>query len=141
MIVVTLARKPHGATVAASCLARGTGALNVPACRVGAERRSYKGSGVNRLKLTNHGPGDTGIGTWDGHGSDRVFEAVGRWPSNLLLGPDVLDDVPTTQTGLRVDQNRPPVKQGIMGWSRGEGAPEYTDGGAASRYFRVIRED
>jgi hypothetical protein len=141
--VVTVARKPCGGPVATSCLARGTGALNVGACRVGAEERSYKGSGRNLLKLVNHGPGDTGIGTWDGHGSDQVFEVNGRWPSNLVLSSktaDLLDKVPTSRTGARVDQDWPPVPQGLLGWARGAGAPEYLDTGGASRFFRVVDE-
>ncbi len=143
MIVVTVARKPHGSTVAASCLEWGTGALNVGACRVGAEQRSYKGSGRNLLKMVNHGPGDTGIGTWDGHGSDQVFEVTGRWPSNLVLSSkaaDLLDEVPTSRTGARVDQDRPSRTGGVLGWSSVAAAPEYLDTGGASRFFRVVDE-
>ena len=63
----------------------GTGALNIDAARIGTEHRTYSGSGSNLTKLMNHRPGDTGIGTWDGHTRHRVFEATGRFPSNVLL--------------------------------------------------------
>lgn len=34
--------------------------------------QSSRGSGPNRVKMANHGKGDTGMGTWDGSG--RVFD-------------------------------------------------------------------
>lgn len=46
--------------------------------RLGAEREvvgtATNGSGANRIKIENHGPGDTGIGKWDGSG--KVYDVT-----------------------------------------------------------------
>ena len=46
--------------------------------RLGAERKvvgtATNGSGANRIKIENHGPGDTGIGKWDGSG--KVYDVT-----------------------------------------------------------------
>ena len=46
--------------------------------RLGAEREvigtATNGSGANLIKIANHGPGDTGIGNWDGSG--KVYDVT-----------------------------------------------------------------
>lgn len=86
---IIVARKPLIGTVAANVLAHGVGAMNIRACRIGDEVRVYKGSGAQRNKLDNHGPGDTGLGLMDGRGANLEFEAIGRWPANVI-GDDSL---------------------------------------------------
>lgn len=86
MRIVHLARKPIGAnSVARNILEHETGALNIGACRIGSESRSYKGSGPWLTKLTNHGPGDTGLGLMAGGSGHLTFQASGRWPGNVIL--------------------------------------------------------
>lgn len=82
---IILARKPMDVSIGENVQKHGTGALNIDACRIGSEERTYKGSGANLTKLANHAKGDTGIGSWDGHSKDETFTAKGRWPANLLL--------------------------------------------------------
>ena len=79
------AMKPLDGTFAHNALEHGVAGLNIDGCRVGAEERTYKGSGASRIKLANHGPGDTGIGYMDGSGKELTFTATGRWPTNVIL--------------------------------------------------------
>ena len=83
---VWLIRKPLEAhNVVTQVLETGTGALWIDGCRIGAEKRTYKGSGAQPTKLLNHAQGDTGIGLMDGRGRDLEFTVTGRWPPNLVL--------------------------------------------------------
>ncbi|MEQ1698019.1 MAG: site-specific DNA-methyltransferase, partial [Hyphomicrobiaceae bacterium] len=74
---IALARKRFTGTVTDNVLAHGTGALNVDACRVAAE------------KLTGWGGKAAGGNTWDGsncglakNGTATLSE--GRWPANVI---------------------------------------------------------
>ena len=81
MKVIHLLRKPLSEkTVAANTLKHGTGGLNIDGSRVGAEKRTYKGSGVSEMRYT-----DGRAGLTDGRGRDREFSVSGRWPANLIL--------------------------------------------------------
>ncbi len=144
MIVVTVARKPLKGTVAACALGRGTGALNLFPCRIGVVRRSYKGSGRNLLKMVNHGPGDTGIGTWDGSGGDQTYEAIGRWPTNLVISAQV-----TSELDIQSGEGKSTLSWGgllsgpVFGSLKlGVGSPVrgFEDCGGASRFFKVVSE-
>ena len=86
MRIIHVLRKPLvEASVAANVLKHGTGALNIDRTRIGAEVRTYHGSGASPQKLDNHGPGDTGVGLLDGRGRQIEFTVTGRWPANLIL--------------------------------------------------------
>lgn len=78
---ILVARKPLSEkTIVANVLAHGTGAINVDACRVGVEKRTYKGSGVSQMRYTEGRAGLT-----DGRGRDMEFSVSGRWPANVVL--------------------------------------------------------
>jgi len=77
---IIVARKPLDGTVAANLERHGTGAINVDGCRVGTDKRTYKGSGVSHQRYS-----DAGAGLRDGRGAEIEFSANGRWPPNLLL--------------------------------------------------------
>lgn len=80
-----LVRKPCPWSVAKTLREYGTGGLNIDACRIGDDERTYKGAGPSPQKLCNHGTGDTGIGLLDGRGRDLEFSVEGRWPANMVL--------------------------------------------------------
>jgi site-specific DNA-methyltransferase (adenine-specific) len=98
---ICMARKPleKGLTVAESCLKWGVGGINIDACRVGIEERTYCGSGAQPNKLNNHAKGDTGIGLMDGSGKHMSFTVNGRFPANFIHdgSEEVVDLFPNTQ--------------------------------------------
>ena len=69
-----LLRKPIEGTVAANVLQHGTGALNIDACRIGTEERTYD------LTMVSGGFETTGGGRNVKSGEKTV---VGRWPANV----------------------------------------------------------
>lgn len=81
MRMIHVLRKPLSEkTVAANTVKHGTGGLNIDASRVGAESRSYRGSGVSQMRYT-----DGRAGLTDGRGRDMEFSVSGRWPANVIL--------------------------------------------------------
>ena len=75
---IVLARKPLDGTVAANVLAHGVGGLNIDACRVGSERRTYTPR-LTKSDLLN----DDG---WEKIGTTAAaVSASGRFPANVLL--------------------------------------------------------
>lgn len=107
---IVLARKPlrvdgRKATVAANVLAHGTGALNIDACRVGTEERTYGPGtpGANVQRLT----GDDGRDAVRGRQYAEEYKrapattVTGRWPANIALGhSDGCVEVGTTVEGF-----------------------------------------
>lgn len=83
---ICLARKPLAGTVEENLIRFGCGALNVDACRVGTEQRTYGGmsSWMITQKLEHRANGGTGIGYADGSGKDYTVTVNGRWPANLI---------------------------------------------------------
>lgn len=80
---VVLAQKPISEdSIAANVLRWGVGGLNIDACRIGTERREYKG-GMGRFNAAaqrqGYRPFEKGVPSQ----SDETFVAVGRWPANL----------------------------------------------------------
>jgi len=70
-----LLRKPLEGTVAANVLRYGTGALNIDACRIGTEERTYD------LTMVSGGFETTGGGR-NVKSGEKTF--VGRWPANVI---------------------------------------------------------
>ena len=75
---IVMARKPFKATVAENMAQYGTGALNIDACRIGNEERSYSPRGTSSnakmIRAPEHRKGIAG---------DEVT-VNGRWPANLI---------------------------------------------------------
>lgn len=130
------------------CVARkgSVSELNIDAGRIGVEERTYKtgrwpanvGSGPHRIKLDNHGPGDTGIGMMDGSGRDRTTTVTGRWPANVCMDEAAalaLDQ----QSGVSVSVPRTPSRThhtgGVTDFERGSETSLHSDSGGASRFF------
>jgi DNA modification methylase len=139
---VVLARKPlDGCTIAENVLRWGCGGLNIDACRIGTEERTYSGSGAQPNKLNNHSKGDTGIGLMDGSGKDLKFTVNGRFPSNLIhdASPEVLAEFAKAgerTTGDRSGhRNQPKTKNSYGVFALRNEAPSKGDTGSAARFF------
>jgi len=80
---IVVARKPLFGTVAANVTEHGTGALNIDACRTGAEKRVNNAGGrssLQRVSRVQQGYRDhvtTSVGA--------SSEVTGRWPTNVVL--------------------------------------------------------
>ena len=79
-MIITILRKPLEGSVADNTLKHGCGALNIDATRVGAESRTYKGSGKSEMVYS-----ESRAGMSDGRGKDMEFSVEGRWPANFIL--------------------------------------------------------
>lgn len=87
---IVMARKPFDDTVAANVLEHGTGAINIDACRVGANPGySYnadKNGTTFHLWANSARHGEQGARrTADKAGTDVIASTQGRWPANLIL--------------------------------------------------------
>lgn len=153
-----VARAPRGKyTFADLQINFNTGLYNIDGARVGNEVRTYKGAGLSPQKIDNHQSGDTGIGMLDGSGRDLIFEANGRWPSNLLLShsEDCTDttctkDCPVRELGEQsgdlkgggsVSGNEPSQPAGGAVYGRWErvGWEAHNDSGSAARFFYTAK--
>jgi site-specific DNA-methyltransferase (adenine-specific) len=122
---VTLARKPLTGTVAECVLERGTGAINVDACRIGdCAGWSY--------------PGGAGGNTF--HGQDRrnnpEVSTKGRWPANVVLDETaaaLLDSVAPSQS--RKGKRSLSAENQSGGFAMTDGSTSYEDSGGPSRFF------
>jgi DNA modification methylase len=127
---IALARKPLSEkSVAANVLKWGTGALNVAACRIEAERATGWGGGGS--KLHNGGLSREG-------GEARPTE-LGRWPANLAHdgSPEVLAAFPETAdspSGL-ITQGGDHFSIGSREKTRGTQFQGHGDSGSAARFF------
>lgn len=125
-----LARKPLIGTVAANVGQFGTGALNIDACRIGDEERTYD------LTMVAGGFETTGGGLNVKSGEKTV---VGRWPANVLLDEEaaaLLDE----QTGVSVSRvGAPRGAAAGAGWGMTQTGSEYDDMGGASRFYYVAK--
>ena len=135
---VVVARKPLIGTVAANVLAHGTGALNVDGCRVGtvggtADRATGEGTRTNEV-----------YGTYGACLTESLD--AGRWPPNVLLGPDAAAEM-DRQSGSGRDGVAVRHNVGKSGGNFPFGAANkdmredvtYGGGGGASRFFPIFR--
>lgn len=140
---IIVARKPLAGTVAQNVLTHGTGALNVDGCRVEptGESRVRVGEASQDSRYTAEGGTDfaalPGI---------RGGDPAGRWPPNILLGPDAAAELDRQSGVLTSGAN--PERRGSDKFrdAYGEfaGQRECTpargaDSGGASRFFPVFR--
>jgi site-specific DNA-methyltransferase (adenine-specific) len=148
--IVTVARKPcaEGSTTQ-NVLAHACGALNIDACRVGSDERSYRGSGVSQMRYS-----DGRAGLTDGRGRDLEFQVSGRWPANVVLQGHTVAGTLDVQSGTTTSGPLQPVDatnwkskpfDDGRGWNshsmhgKGQVAPQgYGDTGGASRYFKQV---
>ena len=140
-----LARKPLADTVAANVLAHGVGALNVDGCRVE--------SGARLLLSRTANESDPAAYSARG-GSAYAGEALGRWPSNIVLshaetcGDECDETCPVREldrqsgnrkAGVPTRGMQPVTKAAYSeGRSRSRSLVCYNDEGGASRFFPVF---
>lgn len=125
---ICVARKPHKGSIAKNVLEHGVGALNIDACRVGAD------GGTTRSHQGEYGEAGANKSWRSGH--DVVKLEAGRFPANVIHdGSDaVLEAFPHTKTG----KGKKNAKGGFSGgW--GERGDDLSlnggDEGSAARYF------
>ena len=76
-----LVRKPFRGSVVDSVLERGTGAINVDACRVAGDvSEMYSGTGKPKSTASKHGGYGGNVGLFTNPPNE-----TGRWPANLVL--------------------------------------------------------
>ena len=158
-MIITLLRKPLEGSVADNTLKHGCGALNIDATRVGAESRTYKGSGKSEMVYS-----ESRAGMSDGRGKDMEFSVEGRWPANFILthldGCELKGTVADwacvegcpvqrmdKQTGiLRSGKDVNPTTSKVSGFfgqtdNYYSAKSNYGDEGGASRFFKQFKKE
>ena len=135
MELVTVARKPFPGTVAANVLKYGTGALNVDACRIGAEERPL-------LEHTNRDGNIYGGGL---EGSKAIgTTTLGRFPANTIHdgSEEVLALFPETagKIGMKGNTGHGNSIYGKFDHQE-DRTPGTTDTGSAARFFYTSKAD
>jgi DNA modification methylase len=131
---IILARKPTDGTVAANVEKHGTAALNIDACRIGGEERTYD------LTMVPGGFETTGGGRNVKSGEKTV---TGRWPANVVLDEEaaaLLDE----QSGELTSGDPCGIKAGgqknCFGvFAGGIPVTGFGDSGGASRFYYVAK--
>jgi DNA modification methylase len=132
---IIMARNPFKGTVAANVQEHGTGAINIDACRIGTDERTYKGmsvegSGVGVMRDDNWKPRDISV------------TVSGRWPANVVIdemAADALDEQSGTLT-TNAGTARSNHKAGIFGIETMEGRTlSLGESGGASRFFYTAK--
>lgn len=130
---IVVARKPLAGTLAANLLRYGTGALNIDACRVEAAPGDYD----HRSNDLGKRGDETG---WRFEARKVPPNAAGRWPSNVVLGPEAAAEL-DRQSGTTVSRAGAARRSANPGDGYGmvHTGAEYEDAGGASRFFPVFR--
>ncbi|MEG5932453.1 site-specific DNA-methyltransferase [Enterobacter hormaechei] len=137
---IVMARKPFKGTLALNVLNNRTGALNINACRVpfagDADEQETKGKNAHATLGTTSA---RTVNTMNANTAERKdYDAPGRWPANVIHDGSecVVSLFPTSSTtGKRKQSDRVQQDAGATPFTRGKGAPEYTDAGSAARFF------
>jgi site-specific DNA-methyltransferase (adenine-specific) len=136
-----LARKPLRGTVAANVVEHGTGAVNVGGCRVGSPQ-DKRAAGTRTYAAGRLAGGTDGAGAVQ----PAPHDGMGRWPPNVLLGPEAAEELDRQSGKLKSSGVYSAVDHGPNGNPRatsfpGAGTPGsmYADSGGASRFFPVFR--
>lgn len=135
---IVVARKPLVGTVPANLAKYGVGALNIDGCRVGTERREYKG-GMGRFNETAQSQGFRPYVNGVPSQSEETFVAEGRWPANIIHdgSDEVLAAFPTTTSGAMKREVPFYEGEGVTTFLRGRSGPsnQHGDSGSAARFF------
>lgn len=146
---IVVARKPLRGTLAGNVLEHGTGALNIDGCRVATTDKLGGGAAtVGLSRATRHDgwqrpwmddPEAQAAMTERSRESVARAEALGRWPTNVVLDGSAADEL-DRQSGRSV--SRIGKSRGAAsgdGWGMTATGAEYDDEGGASRFFPVFR--
>jgi DNA modification methylase len=138
---IILARKPlAGKTVAANVREYGTGGINIDGCRVIGSSHGGTWGGKQVSSIGYHGTETTDYRT---RAHDMGDGSVGRWPPNIILGNDAIDEMDRQSgktRGKRIQTKRSPdsrANRSTYGTFAGQESVEigYDDSGGASRFF------
>jgi len=128
---IILARKPLAGTVAGNVLEHGTGAINIDACRVGNEARSWRGMSA-KVPSTGTFRDDSWVP------KDISNSANGRWPANFIHdgSDEVLELFPRSKGGGNVPSETD-SKPSLNCYGEYNRVPfqGYKDDGSAARFF------
>lgn len=134
---VVLARKPLVGTVAANRAAHGTGAINIEACRIDAEKQTgWAGAGGITWNESNMGLGKDG----------EARPVNGRWPANIIHdgSGEVISAFPDSDGQLAPvgPKNGPKSSVNVYGnyGPRDQFNPR-GDAGSAARFFYSAKAD
>jgi len=148
-----VARKPLSGTVAANVLEHGTGALNIDACRIPTGDKLGGGSTTRGQQMKDgwhrpwmDDPDMVAANAERSRASVARSEALGRWPTNVILEESVATEL-DRQTGIltsgvmRAGTTRAERDGVIYGRLNGDATTQdtYGDTGGASRFFPVFR--
>lgn len=132
---IVLARKPLEGTVAENVLKHGVGGIHVDACRVGSH-----GGGTHCTNRDEFGKCLGHAGEWRTTHASESDGSLGRWPPNVLLSGDAIEEL-DQQSGASVSRIGKPrgSKEPGEGWGMTKTGAEYEDSGGASRFFPCFR--
>lgn len=139
---IVVARKPLAGTVPQNVLEHGTGALNIAGCRVEptGKSRPRRGEASQETRYDDHG--GTDFAALPGV---RGGDPAGRWPPNVVLGPEAAVEL-DRQSGVLTSGKLMPhhadngKTAGTLGAFAGTaGRESYGDSGGASRFFPIFR--
>jgi len=133
---IVVARKPLVGTVPANLAKYGVGALNIDGCRVGTERREYKG-GMGRFNETAQSQGFRPYVNGVPSQSEETFIAEGRWPANVIHdgSDEVLAAFPDRKTTWVSPTHKNNRTGEFLGALAHPGAQGFNDSGSAARFF------
>lgn len=134
---ILMVNKPHSeATIVDNVLRWGTGAINVDVCRIPIKNEKLPSGSGDR---TNANLGNMWNPGWKGN-EGNLTSPQGRFPANLLVSDDALDDGEITKSGRFEDHHKitGARTREIYGKYADQEAHEmtfYGDEGSKSRYF------
>jgi site-specific DNA-methyltransferase (adenine-specific) len=152
---ICVARKPLIGTVVENVLAHGAGAINIDACRIGTERRTYdlKGNApgsktINQLsrKDGSDNPNAKALGSY-GTGSKQIKigekTTQGRFPANLILdevAAAMLDEQSGQLTSGKLGAVTTPKQNAVFGKFATANVNDFeANTGGASRFFYTAK--
>jgi site-specific DNA-methyltransferase (adenine-specific) len=130
--LIVLVRKPFDGTVAANVLKRGTGAINIDACRVSYASDADMQEGINKQPTSGgfrRDPNKVGV-YGEGKGVPYSVESKGRWPSNVILTHHAeCRHIGSTKIKAQVVQVRKTRTNGVLafGYKQDLGHPGFGD--------------
>ena len=136
-MIITIGRKPFSSSVSDNVVETNCGAINIDGCRIGREKRTYKGSGVSQMRYS-----DSAAGYTDGRGKELEFTVEGRFPSNFLY-EKLVQPILDKQGGWTKTGSMASIAKGTGKTNRCYGKqyvrPVFSEGseGFVSRYFKA----
>jgi site-specific DNA-methyltransferase (adenine-specific) len=132
---IVVARKPLIGTVAENVLTHGVGGINVDACRIGTEERTFSSKGIKP------GQGNYVGDVWDKEQQLKTVE--GRWPANIILDEytaTLLPESNATGSGKASGFRKGGGDGNSVGLAGTKNAADgFSDSGSVSRFFYVAK--